>query len=69
MIERSTNLDWYKGPTLLEALDQINKPKRPSGKPLQAHTAVANYPALDIRQTFAVGVMKGVEKKEPADAG
>ncbi|CAD6217604.1 unnamed protein product [Miscanthus lutarioriparius] len=24
MIERSTNLDWYKGPTLLEALDQIN---------------------------------------------
>jgi len=22
MIERSTNLDWYKGPTLLEALDQ-----------------------------------------------
>ncbi|GJN16482.1 hypothetical protein PR202_gb03476 [Eleusine coracana subsp. coracana] len=27
MIERSTNLDWYKGPTLLEALDQINEPK------------------------------------------
>jgi len=35
MIERSTNLDWYKGPTLLEALDQINEPKRPSDKPLQ----------------------------------
>ena len=35
MIERSTNLDWYKGPTLLEALDQINKPKRPSNKPLR----------------------------------
>ena len=34
MIERSTNLDWYKGPTLLEALDQINEPKRPSDKPL-----------------------------------
>ncbi|VAI22670.1 unnamed protein product [Triticum turgidum subsp. durum] len=33
MIERSTNLDWYKGPTLLEALDQINEPKRPSDKP------------------------------------
>ncbi|KAG2320702.1 hypothetical protein Bca52824_013915 [Brassica carinata] len=35
MIERSTNLDWYKGPTLLEVLDQINKPKRPSDKPLR----------------------------------
>ncbi|KAJ0941332.1 putative protein-synthesizing GTPase [Helianthus annuus] len=35
MIERSTNLDWYKGPTLLEALDQINEPKRPSDKPLR----------------------------------
>ncbi|TYH84030.1 hypothetical protein ES332_D02G171200v1 [Gossypium tomentosum] len=34
MIERSTNLDWYKGPTLLEALDQINEPKRPLDKPL-----------------------------------
>ncbi|KAL2922152.1 Elongation factor 1-alpha [Bienertia sinuspersici] len=28
MIERSTNLDWYKGPTLLEALDLINEPNR-----------------------------------------
>jgi elongation factor 1-alpha len=35
MIERSTNLDWYKGPTLLESLDQINEPKRPSDKPLR----------------------------------
>ncbi|KAG2325385.1 hypothetical protein Bca4012_039879 [Brassica carinata] len=35
MIERSTNLDWYKGPTLLEVLDQINKPKQPSDKPLR----------------------------------
>ncbi|GJN03300.1 hypothetical protein PR202_ga20730 [Eleusine coracana subsp. coracana] len=35
MIERSTNLDWYKGPTLLEALDQINEPKRPLDKPLR----------------------------------
>ncbi|KAJ7947778.1 Elongation factor 1-alpha [Quillaja saponaria] len=35
MIDRSTNLDWYKGPTLLDALDQINEPKRPSDKPLR----------------------------------
>ncbi|CAD6336365.1 unnamed protein product [Miscanthus lutarioriparius] len=36
MIERSTNLDWFKGPTLLEALDLINEPKRPSDKPPHA---------------------------------
>ena len=35
MIERSDNLSWYKGPTLLEALDQIEPPKRPSDKPLR----------------------------------
>ena len=35
MIERSTNLNWYKGPTLLEALDQVSVPKRPSDKPLR----------------------------------
>jgi elongation factor 1-alpha len=26
MIERSANLPWYKGPTLLEALDRISEP-------------------------------------------
>ncbi|GJS59267.1 elongation factor 1-alpha [Tanacetum coccineum] len=35
MIKRSTNLDWYKGPTLLKALEQINEPKRPSDKPIR----------------------------------
>ncbi|KAF3629419.1 Elongation factor 1-alpha [Capsicum annuum] len=35
MIERSTNFDRYKGPTLLEAPDQINKHKRQSDKPLR----------------------------------
>lgn len=35
MIERSDNLGWYKGPTLLEALDQVEPPKRPSDKPLR----------------------------------
>ena len=32
MIERFANLNWYKGFTFLEALDQ--EPKRPSDKPL-----------------------------------
>ena len=35
MIDRSTNLPWYKGPTLLEALDNLEPPKRPSDKPLR----------------------------------
>ena len=35
MIERSDNMGWYKGPTLLEALDLIEPPKRPSDKPLR----------------------------------
>jgi len=35
MLEKSPNLGWYKGPTLLEALDQIEPPKRPTDKPLR----------------------------------
>lgn len=35
MIEKSTNMGWYKGPTLLEALDAVEPPKRPSDKPLR----------------------------------
>ena len=35
MIERSANLAWYKGPYLLEALDNILPPKRPTEKPLR----------------------------------
>lgn len=35
MIEKSTNMTWYKGPTLLEALDEIIPPKRPVDKPLR----------------------------------
>jgi elongation factor 1-alpha len=35
MIERSENIPWYKGPTLLEALDSVHPPKRPVDKPLR----------------------------------
>merc|ERR1719330_2170111 len=30
MIEHSENMPWYKGPFLLEALDNLNPPSRPS---------------------------------------
>ena len=46
MIERS-NLDWYKGPTLLEALDLINEPKCPSDKPLR----------LPLQDVYKIGAM------------
>ncbi|KAH7285424.1 hypothetical protein KP509_33G027800 [Ceratopteris richardii] len=35
MIDQSSNLDWYKGPTLLEALDMLSEQKRPSDKPFR----------------------------------
>ncbi|KAL0388194.1 UNVERIFIED_CONTAM: Elongation factor 1-alpha [Sesamum radiatum] len=50
MIERSTNLDWYKGPTLLEALDMIQEPKRPSDKPLR-------LPLQDVYKIGGIGTV------------
>ncbi|XP_024970427.1 elongation factor 1-alpha-like isoform X2 [Cynara cardunculus var. scolymus] len=50
MIERSTNLDWYKGPTLLEALDAITEPKRPSDKPLR-------LPLQDVYKIGGIGTV------------
>ncbi|PUZ37439.1 hypothetical protein GQ55_9G119900 [Panicum hallii var. hallii] len=50
MTERSTNLDWYKGPTLLEAVDQINEPKRPSHKPLR-------LPLQDVYKIGSIGTV------------
>ncbi|XP_020263076.1 elongation factor 1-alpha-like [Asparagus officinalis] len=50
MIERSTNLDWYKGPTLLDALDQINEPKRPTDKPLR-------LPLQDVYKIGGIGTV------------
>jgi hypothetical protein len=50
MIERSTNLGWYKGPTLLEALDAIDPPKRPSDKPLR-------LPLQDVYKIGGIGTV------------
>ncbi|XP_042051671.1 eukaryotic peptide chain release factor GTP-binding subunit ERF3B-like [Salvia splendens] len=50
MIERSTNLDWYKGPTLLEALDAVQEPKRPSDKPLR-------LPLQDVYKIGGIGTV------------
>ncbi|MEM0453402.1 MAG: translation elongation factor EF-1 subunit alpha [Sulfolobales archaeon] len=35
LIEKSTNMPWYKGPTLVEALDSVKEPSKPVDKPLR----------------------------------
>lgn len=50
MIERSTNMSWYKGPILLEALDLIDPPKRPTDKPLR-------LPLQDVYKIGGIGTV------------
>jgi elongation factor 1-alpha len=50
MLERSANLPWYKGPTLIEALDAITPPKRPSDKPLR-------IPLQDVYKIGGIGTV------------
>ena len=35
LVKRSANMTWYKGPTLLEALDNFVMPSKPTDKPLR----------------------------------
>merc|ERR1719353_1312706 len=50
MIEKSTNMAWYKGPTLLEALDAVEPPKRPHDKPLR-------LPLQDVYKIGGIGTV------------
>jgi elongation factor 1-alpha len=50
MLEKSSNLPWYKGPTLIEALDSIQEPKRPSEKPLR-------IPLQDVYKIGGIGTV------------
>jgi elongation factor 1-alpha len=50
MLERSANTSWYKGPTLLEALDKIVPPKRPTEKPLR-------LPLQDVYKIGGIGTV------------
>merc|ERR1719387_3489545 len=43
-------MDWYKGPTLLEALDQCSPPVRPSDKPLR-------LPLQDVYKIGGIGTV------------
>jgi elongation factor 1-alpha len=48
--KKSENMPWYKGPTLLEALDQIELPVRPTDKPLR-------LPVQDVYSITGVGTV------------
>jgi len=50
MIEKSDNMKWYKGPTLLEALDSVEPPKRPVDKPLR-------LPLQDVYKIGGIGTV------------
>ena len=50
MIDKSTNMPWYKGPYLLEALDNANPPKRPVDKPLR-------LPLQDVYKIGGIGTV------------
>ena len=50
LIERSKNMDWYKGPTLIEAIDSMPEPKRPTDKPLR-------LPLNDVYKIGGIGTV------------
>merc|ERR1712156_1235359 len=50
MLEASSNMPWYKGPCLLDALDALNPPKRPSEKPLR-------LPLQDVYKIGGIGTV------------
>jgi elongation factor 1-alpha len=50
MLTRSDNTKWYKGPTLLEALDAIKPPKRPIDKALR-------LPLQDVYKIGGIGTV------------
>jgi len=50
MIDKSENMGWYKGPFLLEALDTVVPPKRPTDKPLR-------LPLQDVYKIGGIGTV------------
>ena len=50
MIDRSAKMPWYKGPFLLEALDSLTPPKRPTDKPLR-------LPLQDVYKIGGIGTV------------
>jgi len=50
IVKKSDNLKWYTGPTLLEALDSIKVPEKPTNKPLR-------LPVQDVYSITGIGTV------------
>ena len=50
MVEKSDNMPWYNGPCLLECLDALRPPKRPTDKPLR-------LPLQDVYKIGGIGTV------------
>merc|ERR1719276_377138 len=50
MIDRSDKTSWYKGPILIEALDNVKPPQRPTDKPLR-------LPLQDVYKIGGIGTV------------
>jgi elongation factor 1-alpha len=50
MIDRSDKMPWYKGPILIEALDEVSPPERPTDKPLR-------LPLQDVYKIGGIGTV------------
>ena len=50
MLEKSDNMKWYNGPTLISALDDLEQPKRPKDKPLR-------LPLQDVYKIGGIGTV------------
>jgi len=50
MLEKSPNMPWYSGPTLLEQLDALTPPNRPTDKPLR-------LPLQDVYKISGIGTV------------
>ncbi|PIN79789.1 translation elongation factor EF-1 subunit alpha, partial [Candidatus Woesearchaeota archaeon CG10_big_fil_rev_8_21_14_0_10_34_8] len=50
IVKKSENMGWYKGPTLLEAINNLNPPERPTQLPLR-------MPIQDVYNITGIGVV------------
>ncbi len=50
LVKKSTNMDWYKGPTLIEALNSLEVPDKPTNKPLR-------IPVQDVYTITGIGTV------------
>jgi elongation factor 1-alpha len=50
LVKKSTNMPWYTGPTLIEALDLLEIPAKPTNKPLR-------MPVQDVYSITGIGTV------------